>query len=139
MIKASLHFKDRKLGNLINNLARATIEGAFEGCRNMLDDINKRSEKEYIVTANFSAMEIQVRPITIDEIWVEREKKIFLSEEVMMYRSKCYVVDLIKDRGREGGTQPIGWITAQELRNIFSKWKNYIAATIVSKIRDLLR
>ncbi len=138
MIKGSLEFTDKKLQNLINNLARATIEGAFDGCRDMLDEINQRSVMEYVIVANLANLEVLIRPIT-PEYRVEREKKIMLSEQVMVYRSKCYVVDLIKDKGREGGTQPIGWITAGELMEIFRRWKDKIALSIKESILRILR
>ena len=138
MIKGSFESTDKKLQNLIAGLSRATVDGMFDGCIPMLDEINERSEKEYVISANFTAMEVLVRPID-EDFEVERGKKILLSEQTMVYRSKCYIAPLIKERGRDGGTQPIGWITRSELLSIFRKWKRYISSTVKDNILSSMR
>ncbi|MHA1289414.1 MAG: hypothetical protein ACTSPB_18655 [Candidatus Thorarchaeota archaeon] len=138
MIKASFEFTDKKLHNLITGLSRASVDGIFDGCTPMIDEINERSEKEYVITASYTDMEVLVRPID-EDFEIERGKKILLSEETMTYRSKCYIAPLIKERGREGGTQPIGWITRSELLSIFRKWKRYISSTVKDNILSSMR
>ena len=138
MIRASIEIIGRKLDYLRSDLGHAVVSGLFDGSVPMLDEINQRSEKEYVIIADFQNLEVQLRPIS-EDFKVEREKKTLLTEQVMTYRSKCYIAPLIKGRGREGGTQPIGWITRNELLEIFKHWKRYIAACVKTKILDLLR
>lgn len=138
MIKASVEIINRKLNRLCSDMGHAIVCGLFDGCVPMVDEINQRSEKEYVIVAKFQDLEVEVRPIS-EDFKTEREKKILLTEQVMTYRTKCYIAPLIKSRGREGGTQPIGWITRNELLQIFRNWKRYILGCVKTQILDLLR